>query len=174
VNHFPGRGRRGRTPPPTTLNRRRIAPPVRAHAPCADAGAVSGRERIVGMREGRQLLSGLLIRLACGAPPYTPTLRRQRNRRTRECVTAARSTNSRSFRSSRRRASRERWSSSTLGTLRLHGLVLGMVPPLLTPPATVDGSTEPVRRRSPSALVCHRVITAYTRPSLILLTSFPG
>jgi hypothetical protein len=91
------------------------------------------------MREGRRSLSGSLSWLSCGALRYMPTLKRQSTRRSRDCVTAARSMSSRSIRSSRSRASRERWSSSTLGTLRLQKLVRSMAPSISRMPPSAAG-----------------------------------
>jgi len=61
-----------------------------------------------------------------------------------------------SIRSSRRRASRERWSSSTLGTLWLHRLVLGMAPSMAPGPQAQPGA-EPLTRKlaNPETCVSH-------------------
>src|SRR5262249_23366999 len=91
--------------------------------------------RMVGTREGRRLLHDPLTRFPCGAPRALPTLRRLTSRQNQECATVARDMTAGSIRLSRRRASRERWSSSTLDTLRLHRLMLGMpMPPSLHSP----------------------------------------
>jgi hypothetical protein len=113
---------------------------------------------MVGTREGHRLLSAPLVRHSHGAPPYIPTLKRQRSRLSRECVTATGSMGSRSIRSSRRRAVRERWSSSTLGTLLLHRFVFIMAPPERERPQRKPGTAPPISRRSPK--VCEPLHTA--------------
>jgi hypothetical protein len=74
-------------------------------------------------------------------PALSPRLTAVRNRLSRERVATIHGKGCRSIRSSRRRASRDRWSSSTLGTLWLHRLVLGMAPSISCKPPSAAGST---------------------------------
>jgi hypothetical protein len=60
-----------------------------------------------------------------------------------------------SIRSSRRSASRERWSSSTLGTLWLHRLVLGMAPSIARRPPSAAGSRTVSKLANPGTCVSH-------------------
>jgi hypothetical protein len=100
--------------------------------------------RIAGMREATDRSAVPLVPLSHGAPPSIPTLKKQRSRLSRDCVTAAGGMSSRSIRSLRRRAARERWSSSTLGTLSLQRLVVIMAPSTARPPPMKagDGATS--------------------------------
>ena len=105
------------------------------------------------MREGRRSLSGPLTRLFCGLPRCSPTLRRERSRRSRGCLSAASDTSSRSIRSNRRRALRERWSSSTLDKLRLQKLMLRMAPSTGTYAPRHETGAAP-RIACPSPMMC--------------------
>ena len=126
------------------------------------------------MRGGHRSLSSPLVRLSCGPTRYIPALKGQRSRLSRDCVTGAGGMSRRSIRSSLRRAARERWSSSTLGTLLLHWLILIMAPSTARmPPKRKPESASPITRRSPrmceplhiaGVLFCGGVRAARSRP----------